>query len=53
MSIDTATDVVVSAPEPTVSEAVRTPWTEFWRKFRKQKVALFAGGFVALLFHTG
>ena len=49
MSIDTATDVVVSTPQPTVSEAVRTPWTEFWRKFRKQKVALFAGGFVALL----
>ncbi|RCS22151.1 glutathione ABC transporter permease GsiD [Phyllobacterium salinisoli] len=31
------------------SEAVRTPWSEFWRKFRKQPVALAALGFVALL----
>ncbi|HET9669325.1 MAG TPA: glutathione ABC transporter permease GsiD [Casimicrobiaceae bacterium] len=30
-------------------ERVRTPWTEFWRKFRRQKVALVAGGFVVLL----
>jgi glutathione transport system permease protein len=29
--------------------AVRTPWSEFWRKFRKQRVALAAGGFVCLL----
>jgi glutathione transport system permease protein len=28
---------------------VRTPWTEFWRKFRKQHVAVVAGLFVALL----
>jgi glutathione transport system permease protein len=47
--METSTDLVVSAPAPTVSEAVRTPWTEFWRKFRRQKVALIAGGFVALL----
>src|SRR5437868_9312408 len=47
--METDTDLVVSAHEPTVSEAVRTPGTEFWRKFRKQKVALFAAGFVALL----
>src|SRR5437868_13548109 len=47
--METDTDLVVSTPQPTRSEAVRTPWTEFWRKFRKQKVALFAGGFVALL----
>jgi len=47
--METSTDLVVSAPAATVSEAVRTPWTEFWRKFRKQKVALIAGGFVALL----
>jgi len=31
------------------AEAVRTPWSEFWRKFRKQPVALTALGFVALL----
>ncbi|HWC45947.1 MAG TPA: ABC transporter permease subunit, partial [Casimicrobiaceae bacterium] len=30
-------------------ERVRTPWTEFWRKFRRQKVALVAAAFVALL----
>jgi glutathione transport system permease protein len=30
-------------------ERVRTPWSEFWRKFRRQKVALVAGAFVALL----
>src|SRR3982750_3606959 len=30
-------------------EAVRTPWSEFWRKFRKQKVALMAAVFVLLL----
>jgi glutathione transport system permease protein len=28
---------------------VRTPWTEFWRKFKKQRVAVVAGAFVALL----
>ena len=28
---------------------VRTPWTEFWRKFRKQHVAVAAGLFVLLL----
>jgi len=28
---------------------VRTPWTEFWRKFKKQHVAVVAGAFVALL----
>lgn len=31
------------------SGRVRTPWTEFWRKFRKQHVALVALAFVALL----
>ncbi|HMA30917.1 MAG TPA: glutathione ABC transporter permease GsiD [Casimicrobiaceae bacterium] len=31
------------------NERVRTPWSEFWRKFRRQKVALFAGVFVLLL----
>ena len=32
-----------------MSEAVRTPLSEFWRKFKRQRVALVAGGFVALL----
>jgi glutathione transport system permease protein len=30
-------------------EAIRTPWREFWRKFRKQHVALGAAAFVLLL----
>ncbi|WHQ74412.1 glutathione ABC transporter permease GsiD [Pantoea sp. Lij88] len=28
---------------------VRTPWREFWRRFRQQPVALLAGAFVLLL----
>ena len=39
----TATAAVVLPAE------VRTPWTEFWRKFKKQHVAVVAGAFVALL----
>ena len=39
----TATSAPVAATE------VRTPWTEFWRKFRKQHVAVVAGLFVVLL----
>ena len=30
-------------------ERVRTPWSEFWRKFRRQKVAMIAGAFVVAL----
>ncbi len=30
-------------------ESMRTPWGEFWRKFKKQHVALVAGGLVLLL----
>jgi glutathione transport system permease protein len=36
------------APAALATE-VRTPWTEFWRKFRKQHVAVVAGLFVVLL----
>jgi len=32
-----------------VATAVRTPWSEFWRKFRKQHVAAVAGWFVVAL----
>ena len=28
---------------------VRTPWTEFWRKFKRQHVAVVAGAFVLIL----
>ena len=31
------------------ADAVRTPWSEFWRKFRRQKTGLVAGIFVILL----
>ncbi len=36
-------------PIDTAATMVRTPWSEFWRKFRKQHVALVALGFVLLL----
>ena len=51
----TTTEVVADkppppdAPAPGVRERVRTPASEFWRKFKKQKVALFAGAFVVFL----
>jgi glutathione transport system permease protein len=28
---------------------IRTPWSEFWRKFRKQQLAMVAAGFVLFL----
>lgn len=31
------------------ASGVRTPWSEFWRKFKKQRLAMAAGGFVVLL----
>ena len=30
-------------------EEIRTPWSEFWRKFRRQKVGVVSGVFVLLL----
>jgi glutathione transport system permease protein len=41
----------MTTAEPVVLEdtAVRTPWSEFWRKFKKQHVAVAAGIFVLLL----
>jgi glutathione transport system permease protein len=50
--MDTGHDEIATAPEPVAQAAageVRSPWSEFWRKFKRQKVALVAGGFVALL----
>jgi len=38
-----------TAPQSAAPDAVRTPWTEFWRKFRKQHLALVAGAFVLML----
>ena len=40
------TTPTIVEPVPT---AVRTPAAEFWRKFKRQHVALVAGGFVLLL----
>jgi glutathione transport system permease protein len=34
---------------PVAADRVRTPRTEFWRKFKQQRVALAAGAFVLLL----
>ena len=42
-------DVAADATAVADSGAVRTPWSEFWRKFRKQPVALAAGAFVIAL----
>jgi len=40
---------VTTAVDADAVGRVRTPWGEFWRKFRRQHVALAAGGFVVLL----
>jgi glutathione transport system permease protein len=38
-----------AAPALAAATRVRTPWSEFWRKFRRQHVALIALAFVLLL----
>ncbi|RUP24126.1 MAG: glutathione ABC transporter permease GsiD, partial [Curvibacter sp.] len=38
-----------AAAVPAAPSAVRTPAAEFWRQFKRQRVALWAGGFVLLL----
>jgi glutathione transport system permease protein len=38
-----------SAAPALADERVRTPWSEFWRKFKRQKVAMVAGAFVVVL----
>jgi glutathione transport system permease protein len=43
------TPAPVAALADLAVERVRTPWTEFWRKFRQQHVALAAGAFVLAL----
>ena len=37
------------ATETAPQTEVRTPWSEFWRKFKRQHVAVVAGAFVVLL----
>ena len=41
--------VTVGVTPLVADERVRTPWSEFWRKFKRQRVALVAGAFVVLL----
>jgi glutathione transport system permease protein len=44
------TDIsAASASSAINSSEVRTPWTEFWRKFRKQRLAVAAAVFVVFL----
>jgi glutathione transport system permease protein len=45
-SMTPSTPVVASA---TAGKPIRTPWSEFWRKFKKQPLALAAGAFVLFL----
>ncbi|WP_261537488.1 glutathione ABC transporter permease GsiD [Burkholderia multivorans] len=42
-------NATVPGPAAPAETVVRTPWREFWRKFRKQTVALVAGAFVLML----
>lgn len=49
MTSTLATEPTAEAPVAVQGGAVRTPWTEFWRKFRKQHVAVGALVFVVLL----
>ncbi|AJY38749.1 MULTISPECIES: glutathione ABC transporter permease GsiD [Burkholderia] len=44
-----ATVPTTPAPSAAAPAAIRTPWSEFWRKFKRQHVALAAGAFVLLL----
>ncbi|MCS4510144.1 glutathione ABC transporter permease GsiD [Xylophilus ampelinus] len=45
----TAAASVAATAQSASAGAVRTPWREFWRKFRKQHVAVAALAFVLLL----
>jgi glutathione transport system permease protein len=47
--VEAAAPEADAAPAVAAGTRVRTPWTEFWRKFRKQHVALVALAFVLLL----
>ncbi|SAL23940.1 glutathione ABC transporter permease GsiD [Caballeronia humi] len=42
-------DTAKTAKASAAGHEIRTPWTEFWRKFKKQPVALAAGAFVLVL----
>ena len=46
---DAAQVAAASVSAAANSSAIRTPWREFWRKFKKQHVAMAALAFVLLL----
>jgi len=39
----------IITPGTAQSQAVRTPWKAFWRRFRRQHIAMIAGAFILLL----
>ena len=43
------TQVSATAAAPTSGNAVRTPWSEFWRKFKKQRLGMIALAFVLFM----
>ncbi|WP_237772506.1 glutathione ABC transporter permease GsiD [Herbaspirillum robiniae] len=51
----TETGAPLPPPDPSAVAAaaggqkIRTPWREFWRKFKRQHLAMYAGAFVILL----
>lgn len=47
--VNEAAVAIAAPPMATQHTRVRTPWTEFWRKFKKQHVAMGALAFVLLL----
>ncbi len=49
MSLSTSLEPTVVPAKNAANDTVRTPWGEFWRKFKKQHVAVVAGIFVILL----
>ena len=49
MTTPTISSAPLSGASTLSSDKVRTPWSEFWRKFKKQPVAMGALAFVALL----
>ena len=48
-TVNEAVVAIAATPVATQHTRVRTPWSEFWRKFKKQHVAMGALVFVLLL----
>ncbi|UUZ70275.1 glutathione ABC transporter permease GsiD [Polaromonas sp. P1(28)-13] len=49
ITVNEAVVAIAATPVATQNARVRTPWSEFWRKFKKQHVAMGALVFVLLL----